>query len=485
VPSALIRRLDDHARRRPHAVALREITGPEAERSVTWRRLRASVLGLARRLERAPAGAVAVCAGNRSELPLAILAGLCAGRDVLPVAPDAPAAERAQLFRRVPVSILLAEPPVLEAHEVGVHERIALDAIELEERTGGDLAAPAGAGSLLLQSSGTTGLPKVVRRSAAALDAVGNACRLAIGVDESDTMLLCIPLHHSYGIDQGILTAVMAGCQVELHVRFDPAAARTALAEHGISVFPGVPLMFDALARGTSRPALAPALRRAFSAGSPLPRRIFDRFMRSYGVPVGQIYGATEFGSVTWNDPERAGFDPEQAGCPMQGVRIRILDANAPQLARPLAVGCEGQVAVSAPSLFSGYVGADGSPAPGSFFLTGDLGRLDENGALWLTGRTQLLVDVGGRKVNPLEVESVLAQHPAVRDAVALGIPYTDTARRLKVIVVPEPGHELCKEELRRFAREHLTPYKVPRSFEIRTTVPRSPTGKILRQELR
>jgi acyl-CoA synthetase (AMP-forming)/AMP-acid ligase II len=91
---------------------------------------------------------------------------------------------------------------------------------------------------------------------------------------------------------------------------------------------------------------------------------------------------------------------------------------------------------------------------------------------------------VGGRKVNPLEVESVLVRHPAVHEAVAVAIPYSDTAQRLKAIVVPEPGRELGEDDLRRFAREHLTPYKIPRSFEIRTAAPRSPTGKILRREL-
>jgi long-chain acyl-CoA synthetase len=480
---ALIRRLDDDARRRPDGVALREIGSSGALRVVTRRELWAASCRLAERLRRAPEGVVATCAGNRAELVAALLGALRADRAVLPIAPDAPAAERAELFGRLSVSVLVAERPLLDP-ATGVGERIPLDAIALDGRPGGETAPPTGAGSLLLQSSGTTGLPKIVRRRAAALDAVGEACRLAAGVDESDAMLVCIPLHHSYGIDQALLTATMAGCTVELHERFHPALARAALAERGISVLPGVPLMFDALARVPEQRAAAPRLRRAFSAGSPLPRRIFDRFLRRYGIPIGQIYGATEFGSVAWNDPERVGFDPERVGRPMRGVRLRILDAREPDPARPLPAGSEGQVAVSAPSLLSEYVGVDGAPTTEGFFVTGDLGRLDEQGVLALTGRTKLLVDVGGRKVNPLEVESVLVRHPAVREVVAVATSYSDTVRRLKAIVVPEPGRELSEQDLRRFAREHLTPYKIPRSFEIRADVPRSPTGKILRQEL-
>ncbi|MEE9609256.1 MAG: class I adenylate-forming enzyme family protein [Myxococcota bacterium] len=480
---ALIRRLDEHARLRPDALALREVAESGAERTLSWRQLRDAAFRLAARLRRAPTGVVMICSPNRAEFVAALLGGLAADAPVLPVSPAAPAAELVDLSRRLSVSTLIGSGAALDALSECVAHRIPLDSIELDGRAP-PAAPPEGSGSILLQSSGTTGLPKIVRRGAAALDAVGDACRAAIGIDESDAMLVCIPLHHSYGIDQGVLTATSAGCSVELHPGFDPARASAALAERRISVLPGVPLMFDALARRSRADASAPALRRAFSAGSPLPRRVFERFARTYGLALGQIYGATEFGSVTWNDPECAGFDPEGVGQPMQGVRIRIVDPHEPRLDRPLAAGEEGRVAVAAPSLLSEYLDGPDCPTHDGFFLSEDLGRLDERGSLALTGRTKLLVDVGGRKVNPLEVESVLARHPAVREAVAVAVPYTDTARRLKVIVVPEPGFEVSGEELRRFAREHLTPYKVPRTFEIRKTVPRSPTGKILRREL-
>ena len=123
-------------------------------------------------------------------------------------------------------------------------------------------------------------------------------------------------------------------------------------------------------------------------------------------------------------------------------------------------------------------------PIVDGFLLTGDLGRLDAAGRLTLTGRLKLLIDVGGLKVNPLEVEAALMRYPAVREVVVLELPYSDTTSRLKAIIVPEDDCEVDGEELQRFAREQLIHYKVPRVFEIRRTVPRSPTGKILRQEL-
>jgi long-chain acyl-CoA synthetase len=133
--------------------------------------------------------------------------------------------------------------------------------------------------------------------------------------------------------------------------------------------------------------------------------------------------------------------------------------------------------------MLSGYVDGE-CPLVDGFLLTGDLGRLDSGGTLSLTGRLKLLIDVGALKVNPLEVEAVLMRHPAVREAVTLELPYSDTASRLKAIIIPEDDREVDGEELQRFAREQLIHYKVPRVFEIRRTVPRSPTGKILRQEL-
>ena len=140
--------------------------------------------------------------------------------------------------------------------------------------------------------------------------------------------------------------------------------------------------------------------------------------------------------------------------------------------------------------MMAGYLpagtGGDGlSPVVDGYFLTGDLGRMDGAGNLTITGRIKLLIDVGGLKVNPLEVEEVLAQHPEVSACVVLPVRVTDTVCRLKAIVTPRDpagGAGPTPESLRRFARGRLTLYKVPRLFEVRATLPRSPTGKILRQ---
>jgi long-chain acyl-CoA synthetase len=483
----LICSLDRHARSRPDALAIRDIDDAGDERILTWQQLRDAALLHANRLHQhrqdRTATVALVSAPNRIETMAAILGGLWADATVIPVSPELQPAELLEIAQRAAVTTVVGAAPVLEPLSVLVAEQIPLDSLTLAARAAPPAVPTGDGGSILLQSSGTTGAPKIIRRTAAALDAVGEATGNAIGIRESDAMLLCIPLCHSYGIDQGVLAAIISGCSVELHARFHPPLVRSALAERGITLLPAVPLMFDALTRaGAGAPPHT--LRRAMSAGSPLPRRIFDQFHRVFGVKIGQVYGSTEFGSVTYNDPSAAGFEPGSVGRPMNGVQIRILDASDARIDRPLPTGVEGHMAVSSPGLLSEYVDDSVAPTSDGFFLTGDLGRFDDRGCLHLTGRVKLLIDVGGRKVNPLEVESVLRDHRAVSEAVVVATPFSDTAHRLKAIVVPEPGCGVDGEELKRFARERLSSYKVPRSVEIRTELPQSPSGKILRSEL-
>jgi acyl-CoA synthetase (AMP-forming)/AMP-acid ligase II len=484
--SLLLRRLEAHARSRPDALAIREVGESGEERQATWRQLRDASASLASQVRRRAVASptVLVSSPNRIELLVAMLGGLWADACVMPVSPDLPRRELVATARRYGASLAIGEGEALAVLADTVAERIESDALTVGSRADACEPAQGDGGSLLLTTSGTTGAPRLVRRDAPALDAVGTACARTIGIDEADVMLAMVPLHHSYGIDQALLTAVVAGCAIELHRRFDPVRARLALLERGISILPAVPVMFDALARHSKLPIRVPRLRRAYSAGSPLPRRVFDQFERAFGVGIGQIYGATEFGSVTFNDPDGDDRDPEAAGRPMQGVQIRILDPRDPDPERPAASGSEGQLAVASPSMMSAYVGEARPPTERGFLLTGDLGRLDAAGRLRLTGRLRLLIDVGGIKVNPAEVESVLVRHPAVREAVVLAVPFSDTTARLRALVVPEPGCEVRPDELRRFAREHLIHYKVPRIIEIRTNMPRSPTGKILRKAL-
>jgi len=428
---------------------------------------------------------VLLASPNDAQFVIAFLAILASGAKAFPVSPELTKTELlAAAEQAAPVAAMGTER-VLAALRGKVRTLVRIDEASAPRPATVPEARDPGRGGLLLQSSGTTGKPKIAFRSAASLDAVADAMVEAIGFGPTDRVLLPIPLCHSYGIEHGLLAPVTAGSCVHLSHGFDLRLVLKELSEGGITIFPGVPFIFETLAQLAARPQPLSTLRRAYSAGGPLPARVFEAFKERSGVVVSQLYGATEIGSVTFNDSNRAGaFDPASVGRPMRGVDIRILDVDDPRPDGPLMHGVEGQVAVRANSMMEGYLNDDTTGALlDGYFLTGDLGRVDGQGRLTLTGRIKLLIDVGGLKVNPLEVEEVLAQHPQVAACVVVPVPVSETVSRLKAIVMPRDpdGPGPTPESLRRFARDRLTAYKVPRLFELRKTLPRSPTGKVLR----
>ena len=449
MPEAFFESLARHARDRPSAPAVCLVHDEERSDTVEYQSLWEAVSTAAGRARRqyAPDRPIPICLPNGLEFIVEFLGALLSGRQAMPLSPLDPQ--------------LPGCPPAPDLR----------GAVEIGENSG-----------VILRSSGTTGLPKLVRRDGASLDAVARNVAQATGFTKQDRVLVTIPLCHSYGIENGLLAPLLAGATVHLCEHFD---LRLVLRQwrHGVTVMPGVPFMFEVLA-GLGEQGSATNLRLAYSAGATLPASVFDAFSNRHGLSPGQLYGATEIGSVTFNDPVRPGFDPRSVGLAMEGVSIRILDIEGPSLSHVLPHDVEGQVAVRAPSMLRGYVGEAGDPLLDGYFLTGDLGRLDAHGALTITGRLKLLIDVGGMKVNPLEVESVLMEHPCVGECAVVPTPISQTLVRLKAYVVPRAADAIDPQELRRFARQHLAQYKVPRTFEICSQLPRSPLGKLQRHLL-
>jgi len=483
---ALIARLAEHARECPERQAVQSVDCGLNRGGLTYGRLAQRTLHLAGRLcrELPPGEVVIVCGVNAPDLLPAVLGVLTAGMTVFPTHPGLTEPE----LRRAAVGSR-AVAVIGDGRTLRMLGDADLRRIDL----GSAADVPAGVSTpawgdfdqrqsgLLLQSSGTTGPPKIVHRRAQALDAVAFAVASAVGLRPEDRVLAAIPLCHAYGIENAILGPLVAGSCVLTCDGFPPAVIIRAMNEGGVTVFPGVPFMFQALTElDVGR---LPSLRRAYSAGGPLPASVAEAFARRTGVQIGQLYGASEIGSVTFNDPDEDGFLPSSVGRPMRGVEIRIVEHDDPDCRMP--VGGEGQVAVRAASMLHDYAD-DGTPAlTKGFFLTGDLGRLDDAGRLTIIGRVKLQIDVGGLKVNPLEVEQVLAQFPGVMECAVVPMRITETVNRLRAFVVPDREHGgFDVAALRRFARTRLAAHKVPRLVEVRDSLPRSPTGKIQRQAL-
>lgn len=433
-----------------------------------------------------PARAViALSLPSSADFIIAYLAILSAGRVVHPVPQNSSPAELSGFLKTTGADTLIGDRACLDA--AGKPCRLTKDAAAMPRESPAAWSnppVPAQTPGLYLPSSGTTGMPKIAVRSRASLDAVAKNVAQAAGWTPDDRVLAAVPMSHSYGMENGLLGPIWAGSCIHVVDRngreggSDVGELLSELTTERITAFPAVPFMIDVLAKLSPISGTRTSLKQVYTAGSPLPEAVAAAFKERFGLGVGQLYGATELGSVTFAPPGLAG---SCVGFPMPGVNIRILDTHG----RAVAFGVEGQVAIRADSMLTCYLGEDRSAIVDGHFLTGDLGRLEPDGSLIITGRLKLLIDVGGFKVNPIEVEQILCRHPSIGEAVVVPIAVTQTVSRLKAVVTPaHPGHAVSVEDVRAFVRSVLATHKVPRIVEVVERLPKSPTGKILRRQL-
>jgi long-chain acyl-CoA synthetase len=432
--------------------------------------------GLAARGVR-PGDPVAIMLPNGLAAATALLAVMRLGSVAVPLSPQAKPAELAFVFRDAGVTAVLTDD----------RGAARCDGLPARLLTGSDGEGPAPVppraqdDAVYQYSSGATGRPKRVPRTHAQLAAEARAYVAATGLSADDTILCAIPLFHSYGLGCCLMASVYSGATLTFLPGPAPfaihrEAALEVLERDAVTVFPAVPFMLRVLAEMPGSAGLE-ALRLCFSAANALPPATFDAFARRFGVPVRQLYGLTEAGAVTVNADGDPWTTARTVGRPLPGVEVEVL---APD-------GRIGEVAVRSPGMTRGYSGVEEAVNRRAFaggrFLTGDRGRIDADGRLVLTGRRKLLIDVRGDKVDPIEVEDVLAVHPKVREVVVVGTPSGVAGEELvKAVVVPE---ERCEDrELIRFCRERLANHKVPQLVEFRDEIPRSPLGRVLRKDL-
>lgn len=355
---------------------------------------------------------------------------------------------------------------------------------------GAGAVAPVGAGpdddAVFQYSAGCTGGPKRVPRTQGQLRAEADSLVATLGLTPSDVLLSTIPLFHSYGMGCCMLAALRSGATLVLLEDAHPFVlqrdhALEVLERERVTVFPAVPFILRMLAEAPGSGDLS-ALRLCFSAAAALPRPTFDAFDQRFGVPIRQLYGFTEAGAVSANLDDDPWTTWRSAGRPLDGVEVAVLDAGGDRV----EPGHIGEIAVRSPALTRGYTGLaalNRQVFRGDHFLTNDRGRLDADGRLHITGRKRLLIDVKGDKVDPIEVEDVLAVHPRVREVVVVGVASgIDGEDIIKAVVVPDGACQ--SRELIRFARERLSNYKAPQMVEFREEIPKSASGEVLRKYL-
>ena len=351
-------------------------------------------------------------------------------------------------------------------------------------------------GKVLYQySSGSTGRPKRVCRTQYNLYHEARNFAATTEVNPCDSILCIVPLYHAHGLGNCMLAAlcngatlvileplVQKGKAIETAFLFRRQRVLELIEQEKVTILPAVPHLFKTLSETSDDIQVdLSSLRLCFSAGNFLSKEVFTQFLERWNVPVRQLYGCTEAGSVCINRDDQPQKSYASVGTPMQNVEIRIVDEER----KPLTDGEIGEIVIQSEALAAGY---DNMPEltqqvfdNGSFF-TGDLGKKDNAGRIFITGRQKILIDSGGYKVDPIEIEAVLMSHPGIREAVVVGIKDSAAGEKIKAVIV---SHGDCHASaIRSFCKEKLAEYKIPKIIEFMDEIPKSPVGKILRKEL-
>ncbi len=461
----------------------------------TYAQLEEHVARCAAGLKRSGAGperGVALVLKNSPEFIFTFLAASRLGSPAFLVDSGSKASELRRVFTENQIAVVVCEPEQVASIEQSREETGQRFSVYSRGGNFGDMMGPATEPpsprvyedeiAIVQYTSGTTGVPKCTARSHRNLACEATNFNETTGVAADDRVLCTVPLYHAHGFANAFLAALYAGATLVVMEEFNRAAVVELFARERITIFPAVPLIFDLLGRrvmGQSRPGNS--LRLAFSAGAPLSSGVAREFREAFGVYVRQLYGTTEVGSAAINLDLNLQASLDSVGLPMKNVRIEILREDGS--IAPL--GEEGEVAIQSPNMPDGYFRQpelSQQKFHHGYFWPGDVGRKDERGYLYIRGRAAWLVSSAGRKVDPFEVEAVIATFPKVREVVVLGVPGYLGEQMVKAVVV---AREACQEqEIVDFCRDRLADFKIPRVVEFVNEIPRNASGKILRKDL-
>jgi O-succinylbenzoic acid--CoA ligase len=332
----------------------------------------------------------------------------------------------------------------------------------------------------LLCTSGTTGEPKAVVLSNAACHASALAAGQRLDYQAGQAWLATMPLHHVGGLSI-LLRAAIFGAEVVLHDGFDAERTRADVVRYSVRHASLVPTMLHRLlalerdAATTAALSSCCVLVGGAALSEDLARRAADA-----GLDVRATYGMTETASQTTTTVRGEVLEfPQTVGRPLDGVTVSI---EAPTR------DCYGEILVAGPTLFCGYFGDDVAPGAAlrdGVLWTGDIGRMDADGRLYVASRRTDLIVTGGENVRPEEVERVLESHPAVAEAGVYGVPDEEWGQRVAAAVVARDGAHIDPAELEQWCRERLAAFKIPRCFDVATRLPRTAGGKLVRAKLR
>lgn len=337
----------------------------------------------------------------------------------------------------------------------------------------------------ILLTSGTTGTPKGARR-----DGRPSGLSSALGLLEripyqsGDVAVIPTPLFHAWGLAQSTITALTASTAILVRT-FSPKATIAAVRKHRATVLAVVPVMLQRILTadevdGLDLAGATTSLRIVASSGSALPAQVGDDWMDQSGDNLYNMYGSTEVGQATLATPADLRAAPGTAGRVVRGSSVRIVDASGDDVAD----GDVGRIIVGNSAQFTGYTGGGTKDVIDGLMSSGDVGRFDPDGRLFVTGRADDMIVSGGENVFPHEVEELLLSHPDIIDAAVYGVDDADFGQRLAAQIVKRSGGSVTKKAITTLVSSQLARHKVPRDVRFVAALPRNTTGKLLRSQL-
>jgi long-chain acyl-CoA synthetase len=447
----------------------------------------ARMAGLLAELGVGPGDRVGLMLPNVPYFPFAFFGALALGAVVVPMNPLLKEREVAFHLGDSGAKVLLAWHGFAAAAEAGAAqagaEVVLIEPGKIEPRLGA--VEPVGETALILYTSGTTGTPKGAQLTHGNLR---SATEIAVGLVDSgpdDVTLGALPLFHVFGLTSGLNAAVRSGGCLTLLPRFDPAKALEIVQRDQVTTFLGVPTMYAAILHLADRDAYdTSTLALCVSGGAAMPVEVLREFEAAFGCTVLEGYGLSESTAIaSFNRPDRE-RKPGSIGQPVGDMEMRLADDDGADVAE----GEVGEILVRGSTVMSGYwerADATADTLDGDGWLrTGDMARVDDDGYYFVVDRKKELIIRGGFNVYPREIEEVLYEHPAVREAAVVGVPHASLGEEIGAAVALKDDAQATPEELRDHVKERVAAYKYPRRVWLVDELPKGPTGKILKREI-
>ena len=340
--------------------------------------------------------------------------------------------------------------------------------------------------AVILYTSGTTGTPKGAELTHANLSRNVEVFSNFTDIGEDSVVLGALPLFHSFGQTCGLNAAVRAGACLTLIPRFDPGKALEIIDRDRVNVFEGVPTMYAAMLNHPERDQFdTSCLQLCASGGSAMPVEVMKEFEDAFDAKILEGYGLSETSPVaSFNHPDRE-RKPGSIGTPIEGVEMKVVDDDGNEVAQ----GDPGEIVIRGHNVMKGYWNRADATAESisddGWFRTGDMATMDEDGYFFIVDRKKDLIIRGGYNVYPREIEEVIYEHPAVREAAVVGVPHDDLGEEVGAAIALKQDCPPCSEDdIREHCKEQVAAYKYPRKVWFVDELPKGPTGKILKREI-